>query len=81
MKLVHLQSGFIVAQFRGENTAIYDRVLEKVMAIRGVPIPTALRTEYGGKSVVRLHEKEFQKAFKELYFSQSFNPQNYHWEK
>jgi hypothetical protein len=81
LKLVHVQSGFVVAEFHGEKTAIHDRILEKEMAVRGVAIPPPLRSEYGGKSAVRLHEKEFPKAFKELYFSQSFNPQNYHWEQ
>lgn len=78
--LIHRKTGFVVAEYRGEKTIIYDRVLEKEMALRGVVIPLLLREEYGGKTSVRSHEKEFQKAFKELYFHQVFNPLNYLWE-
>jgi hypothetical protein len=80
MKLINLKSRFIVAEYRSEKTLIHDRVLEKEMAVRGVIIPPGLRKEYGGKSTVRITDKEFQKAFKELYSAQVFNPKNYRWE-
>jgi hypothetical protein len=81
MKLIHVKSGFVVAEYKGEKTIIHDRILEKEMSIRGVMIPPALRSEYSGKGAVRLSDKEFQKAFKELYFATAFNPKNYHWEE
>jgi hypothetical protein len=81
MKLIHLKSGFVVAEYQGEKTIINDRILEKEMHHRGVLIPPALRTEYGGKMAVRLNEKEFQRAFKELYSSRVFNPKSYLWEE
>lgn len=79
MKLINLRLKFVVADYQGEKTLIHDRILLKEMTFRGVTIPYALRDEYGGKSAVRIGDKEFQKAFKELYFSQVFNPQNYRW--
>jgi hypothetical protein len=81
MKLINVKSGFVVAEYQGNQTLIHDRVLEKEMAMRGVMIPPARRSEYGGKAAVRLNEREFQKAFKELYSTQVFNPKNYHWEE
>ncbi len=80
MKLINIKSGFVVAEYKGEKTIIHDRSLEKEMTIRGVIIPPALRSEYGGKASVRLSDKEFQKAFKELYSEQALNPKSYHWE-
>jgi hypothetical protein len=81
MKLINIKSKFVVAEYKGETTIIHDRILEKEMRMRGIIIPSILQPEYGGKAVVRLNEKEFQKAFKELYFTQVFNPKNYHWEE
>jgi hypothetical protein len=81
MKLINIKLKFVVAEYRGEKTLIFDRVLDKEMALRGVTIPFALRAEYGGKNAVRTGEKEFQKAFKEIYFPQVFNPKNYRWEE
>ena len=81
MKLINLKSKFVVAEYKGEKTIIHDRVLEKEMTMRGIPIPPALREEYGGKSFIRATDKEFQKAFKELYSAQAFNPKNYRWEE
>ena len=75
MKLIHVKSKFVVAEYQDWKTMIYDRVLEKEMGVRGVnSLPPVLRSEYGGKAVVRLIDKEFQKAFKELYSAQAFNP-------
>lgn len=79
MKLINLRLKFVVADYQGEKTLIHDRILLKEMTFRGVMIPPALRGEYGGKSVVRIGDKEFQKAFKEFYFPQVFNPNNYSW--
>jgi hypothetical protein len=81
MKLINVKSGFVVAEYQGKKTIIHDRILEKEMTIRGVIIPLALRSEYSGKAAVRLNDQEFQKAFKELYSEQVFNPKNYHWEE
>jgi hypothetical protein len=79
MKLIHLKSGFIVVEYCDEKTVIYDRMLEKEMRFRGIAIPPALREMYQGKTTVRIDDKEFQKAFKELYTAQAFNPQSYLW--
>lgn len=80
MKLIHLKSKFTVLEFRGEKTIIYDRILEKEMTMRGIVIPQAIRHEYSGKSSIRLGDREFQKAFKEIYFLQVFTPNHYRWE-
>ncbi len=79
MKLVNTKSGFVVVEYQGDKIIFHDRMLEKEMQVRGIVIPPALRCEYGGKSSVRLNEKEFQKAFKEVYCKQAFSPQSYEW--
>ncbi|MBS0604686.1 MAG: hypothetical protein JSS60_06585 [Verrucomicrobia bacterium] len=81
MKLINLKSGFVVAEYQGEKTVINDRMLEKEMAVRGVAIPVPMRSEFNGKDAVRLSDKEFQKAFKEVYSPQAFNPKSYTWEE
>ena len=81
MKLIHLNSGFVVAEILQRKIIIHDRMLEKEMRIRGIAIPPPLRAAYGGKVAVRLEDPEFEKAFKEAYFPMAFNPQSYSWEK
>ena len=80
MKLVNTKSGFVVVEYRGDKTIFHDRILEKEMTARGVSIPPPLRSKYGGKSNVRLNEKEFQKAFKEVYCEQALNTPSFKWE-
>ncbi len=80
MKLINLKSGFVVAEYRGDKTIIHDRILEKEMTARGVTIPPPLRAEFNGKDAIRLSDKEFQRAFKEIYSPQVFNPKSYSWE-
>ena len=80
MKLINVKSGFVVVEYQGNKTIFHDRMLEKEMTVRGVIIPPPLRSEYGGKSSVRLDEIEFQKAFKDVYCKQAFNSQAYQWE-
>ncbi len=80
MKLVNVKSGFVVVEYQDEKTVFHDRMLEKEMTIRGIIIPPALRSEYGGKASVRLNEKEFQKAFKEIYCKQALNSPSFKWE-
>ena len=80
MKLINLKSGFVVAEYRGDKTIIHDRILEKEMTARGVAIPPPLRGEFNGKDAIRLSDKEFQRAFKEIYSPQVFNPKSYSWE-
>lgn len=81
MKLINLKSQFVVVEYCGDKTIINDRILEKEMILRGVAIPPPLRSEFNGKDSVRLDDKEFQKAFKEIYSPQVFNPKGYNWEE
>lgn len=80
-KLVHLSSGFIVAEYQSGILKIHDRILNREMMIRGILIPPNLRKIYDGKPVVRIGDREFGKVFKELYSSQVFNSKNYRWER
>lgn len=79
MKLINLKANFVVAEFQGDNTLIYDRMLEKEMRVRGIVIPGPLREKYKQKSAVLLSDPEFQKAFKEIYCQQVFCTGSYKW--
>jgi hypothetical protein len=81
LKLIHRKTQFVVAEYLGEKTIIHDRILEKEMSVRGVSIPAPLKGEFNGKESVRLRDKEFQKAFKEIYSPRAFNSKSYTWEE
>jgi hypothetical protein len=81
MKLIHRTSGFVVAEYREDQTIIHDRMLAQEMSVGGVAIPPPLKGQFNGKKNVLLGEKEFQRAFKQLYFPQVFNLKNYFWEE
>jgi hypothetical protein len=81
MKFIHLKSGFVVVEYRGEQTIIHDRVLAQEMNIRGIVVPSALRQKYGGKASIRINDPEFQRAFQEDYTPQVYHPNHYGWKE
>jgi hypothetical protein len=80
MKFIHRKSGFVVAEYCGEETVIHDRILAEEMSVGGVAIPPVLEEEFNGKHTVFLSDKEFQRAFKQVYCPQVFNLKHYSWE-
>jgi len=80
MKLVNIKTRFVVVEFVGEETRFFDPFLENEMKRQGIAIPPFFKKEFGGRSSVRLKDKDFQKAFKEIYYKLSVNHQTYHWE-
>lgn len=80
MKLIHLKSKFVVAESTSSQLIIYDRMLAQEMAIRGIPIPPPLRSEFNGKASVRVSDEEFLRAFKQIYCPRAFPPKSYRWE-
>jgi hypothetical protein len=81
MQLVNVKTGFIVVEYKKDKTIFHDRFLEQEMKQRGIIIPPHLQKDFGNKPVVRLNDKEFQKAFKEIYYQLSLNHQTYHWKE
>jgi hypothetical protein len=79
MKLIHKQSGFVVAQQQDTALKINDPFLEKELKIKGITIPVALRKDYDGKSVIMMDDPLFPKAFKEVYMKLSMKEEMYQW--
>ena len=80
MKLVHNTTGFVVIEFKGNKALFKDRFLEREMKLHGIAIPPPLREKYHGKSSVHIEDKDFSKAFKEIYYTYTLNPGDYRWE-
>jgi hypothetical protein len=79
-KFIHVKNNFVLVEFHGQETIFHDQILEREMKERGVLIPLERRTEYQGKSSIRLGEPGFQKAFREIFAAQLFDPNNYIWQ-
>lgn len=79
MQLINSKTGFLVAEYRGDETIFYDRFLEAEMRKRGVSIPPPLQSSFGGKSSIRLGDKDFQRAFKEVYCTLVLDPHKHQW--
>jgi hypothetical protein len=81
MQLVNVKTGFVVVEYKGKKTLFHDRFLEQSMKKHGILIPPFKREDFAGKTVVRLSDKDFQKAFKEIYYPFSMSPQTYQWQE
>ncbi len=78
-KLINIQTNQPIVEFEKEKTVIYSKFLENEMRELGIPIPHGLRGVYHGKECVRLEDEEFQKAFKEIYYLTTMNPETFQW--
>lgn len=81
MKLIHNKTDQPVIEFNAGKPTFYDRFLEKSIVRNGITIPPALKDEFGGKEVVRVGDKEFERAFVEVFYKMSMNSDLYHWEE
>jgi len=81
MQLVNLESGFVVVEFIGDKTIIHDPFLSEEMQRSGIVIPHYLQSKFGGKKRIRSDQKEFQRAFKEVYYEFCINHKTYRWQK
>jgi hypothetical protein len=78
-KLVNIHNNQLILEFEGDKTLIYSKFLEHEMRELGIPIPHGLRGVFHGKECVRLDDKEFQKAFKEVYYLTVMNSDTFKW--
>ncbi len=81
MKLVNTKTGFVVVEFEKGKARFYDRFLEAELKDRGVCIPLANLSEFGGKDVVFPEDPLFEKAFFEIYVPFSIANPVYQWKK
>lgn len=78
-QLINTQTKEILLEFEGENTVIYSKFLENEMRNMGIPIPHGLRGVYRGKDCIRLKDEEFQRAFREIYYITTIDPEKFFW--
>lgn len=81
MRLINVHTSQPLVEFDGDQTIIYNKYFSHEMRIMGISIPPGLRGVYQGKDCIRLKDAEFQKAFKEIYYLTSMNPEKFQWEE
>lgn len=79
MKLIHKTTGFVVAHEQGQSLKINDPFLAKELNLKGIAIPSPLRANYDGKSVIRMDDPLFAKAFREVYLKINMGEASYEW--
>jgi len=81
MQLINLKTGFVLVEFEAAQTRIYDPFLKQEMEKRGVLIPPFLKKSFPGASHIRLGEREFKRAFIEIYYELHLNHEIYQWRR
>ena len=79
MKLVNQKTGFVLVEFHAAQTQIHDPFLSQEMEKRGITIPPFLRKSFQGAKRIRLGDRDFQKAFKEVYYELNLDHATYQW--
>ena len=81
MKLVNHKTGFVLLEFVDEKPVFFDKYLEEALTHEGIIIPPAFKKSFKGKSVIRVEDKDFYKAFTKVYYPMSMNKMIFVWEK
>lgn len=78
-RLVNRHTNQSIVEFQENKTIFHNKFLENEMRSIGILIPHGLRGIYHGKDCIRLGDKEFQQAFREVYYLTSMNPETFEW--
>jgi hypothetical protein len=78
-KLVNRNTNQPIVEFDEEKVIFYNKFLENEMRSLGILIPHGLRGVYNGKDCVRLEDKEFQQAFREVYYLTVMDHEMFKW--
>lgn len=81
MRLINKETSKSLIEFKGNETVIHNRFLEHEMRTIGIAVPHGLRGLFHGKDCIRLEDADFQRAFKEIYYLTTMNPDKFHWEE
>lgn len=81
MRLIKRKTGRPIVEFKGGDTVIHNKFLEREMRSIGIPIPHGLRGLFHGRDCVYLDDDDFQKAFKEVYFLTAMDAEEFTWEQ
>lgn len=78
-KLVNRKTNKPIVEFVEETIIFHNKFLESEMRSLGILIPHGLRSLYNGKDCIRLDDKEFQRAFKEVYYLTVMDHEIFKW--
>lgn len=78
-KLVNKKTNQSIVEFADDKIVFYNKFLENEMRSLGILIPHGLRGIYNGKDCIRLEDKEFPQAFREVYYLTAMNPEIFKW--
>jgi hypothetical protein len=81
MKLVNTKTSRAILEFKEGKPCFYSKFLENEMRQIGIEIPHGLRGSYQGKTHITLDDTEFERAFKEIYYTQYMNPSQFKWQE
>lgn len=80
MKLINTETHLPLVEFKGAKTIFHSKYLEQEMSRLGIPIPPGMRSFYQGVDNVFLGDPDFQRAFREIYYITSMDPDLFRWE-
>lgn len=78
-KLVNRNTNQPIVEFVEDKIIFHNKFLENEMRSLGILIPHGLRGIYNGKDCIRLGDKEFPQAFREVYFLTTMDPETFKW--
>jgi hypothetical protein len=80
MKLINTKTGYVVVEFQNGQAHFHDRFLEAEMQETGILIPPSHQSQFGGKETIFLGDKQFEQAFKDVYYPLCIANLRYRWE-
>lgn len=81
MRLVNKNTHNPLVEFNEDKIIFHNKFLEQEMKHVGIAIPNGLRGVFHGRDYIFLGDLDFPKAFREVYFIVSMNPETFLWEE
>jgi len=79
-KLLNMETGTIVVEFKEGKACFNDRFLELEMKETGIYIPESKSGAFGEKEIVYLGDPQFEKAFTDVYYPLYIANSLYEWQ-
>ncbi len=79
-KLMNMETGSVVVEFKDGNAEFTDWFLELEMQQNGIYIPFSMKPLFDGKEIVYMADPMFEKAFQEVYYPLCIANSLYQWQ-
>jgi hypothetical protein len=79
-KLMNMETGSIVVEFRDGNVRFSDCFLELELQQNGIYIPSSMKPGFDNKEIVYMSDPMFEKAFLEVYYPLCIANSLYQWQ-